>query len=293
MNIAFVTMVYNEPVFLDIWVRYYARFVDRSQLIIVKHGEDQDYVDDIAKGCRIETCPRDARNPNLDRHRFDWMSAFCSEKLGEFDRVVFNDVDEVIVLDPNIGDSPVSYLAAIPPSVEVVTPFGLEVVHQVLLENDFDFGRGLFQQRRFVRASGLYSKPCITNTPIIWGPDGHGCSHDKLYLDENLYLFHLKWFDDAYQYERFQERINMRFKNHRGTWVAPGAGTWHWDEQAYRRAVNAMMAAGIDPHGEEFDWSRLRTHLRESFRGGNGRYRLAGFTDKVIRRLPDRFIPLL
>jgi hypothetical protein len=37
-DIAFATMVGDEPVFLPIWINYYARFVPKSQLFIVVDG---------------------------------------------------------------------------------------------------------------------------------------------------------------------------------------------------------------------------------------------------------------
>lgn len=130
MSTVFVTMVYNDPIFLDIWVRYYAKHMNRANLHIITHGPGQDYVHEMGHGCKILECPRDPLNPRLDQDRFAFISDYCSELTKTFDRVIYNDVDEIIILDPAHGGELVEYIEAIPSDVRVITPLGLEIVHQ-------------------------------------------------------------------------------------------------------------------------------------------------------------------
>lgn len=293
MTIAFVTMVYGDEVFLDIWVRHYSRYTDRQNLHIITHGP-QPNVEAIAPGCTYLECPRDPRNPRLDQDRVTFIVDYCSRLIETHDRVIWNDVDEIVVLDPAAGSDLVSYLEAIPADIGVVTPLGLEIIHRPDLENDYDFTRKMFSQRRFVRVNGWYTKPCITNVPIIWGPDGHGSSHPSIYLDDNLYLFHLKWFDKTYHVNRHKERLTYRFKDETGNEVIIGAGSWSWSELTYKIVTNSLLRTSFDRNGLGFNFDAARARVRNSFVGNaKGMYKIDWFVDGDLRVLPERFVGLI
>lgn len=297
MSTIFVTMVYNDAVFLDFWVRHYEQHTGRENLHVITHGPDQDYVHEIAAGCTILECPRDPKNPRLDQDRFVFINQYCSEMTQVHDRVIYNDVDEIVVLDPDLGTDLVSYIEAKPATDEVITPLGLELMHSKFLENDFDYSRGLFAQRKYIRVNGWYTKPCITSVPIDWGPDGHGADHPKLYLDDNLYLFHLKWFDEQFHIARHQDRLKQRFEDEDGNEVIVGAGSWSWSEQTYKIVTNSFLRAQIDPRDQGFDFSRQRDRIVSSFQGFEKRhgtyYKIDWFVDGEWRVLPERFIGML
>ncbi len=288
----FVTMVYDDAVFLDIWVRYYASFTARENLHIITHG-DQPYVHEIAKGCHIQTLERDPLNPRLDQDRFAFINAYCSKLTEVHDRVIYNDVDEIVVLDPLKGADLVAYIRALPRQYRVVTPLGLEIIHRIDLESDYDFTRHMLSQRRFIRVNGWYTKPCIINTPIIWGPDGHGSSHNSIHLDDNLYLFHLKWFDNNFHFGRYRDRLKIRFKAEDGQEVVIGAGSWSWSEPEYARVATTFLAMSIDRFAEGFDFSKHKERIIGSFVGNaKGMHKIDWFVDGNLRELPERFIGL-
>lgn len=294
MSTVLTTMVYNDPIFLDIWVRYYSQFFDRKDLHIITHGPGQDYVHEVAEGCTFLEAPRDPLNPRLDQDRFKFISEYASELTKQYDRVIFNDVDEIVVLDPDHPLTLNDYLETLDPVHEVVTPMGLEIVHLKQWENDYDYDRPLFAQRKFVRMNAWYTKPCITSKTIEWGPDGHGCSHDKFHLDPNMYLFHLKWFDDQFHINRHKERLAMRFKDDDGEEVILGAGSWAWSEMAYELATNSFLRARIDPFDEGFDFTRHKNRVIDSFHESpHGGFKINWFVDQDIRILPERFIGVI
>ena len=290
MSTIFVTMVYNDPVFLDFWLRYYEQHTDRANLHILTHGPGQDYAHEMGQGCTILECPRDPMNARLDQDRFAFINAYCAELTKTHDRVIYNDVDEIVVLDPAHGSGLVDYLEAIPPEKQVITPLGLELMHRKLLENDFDYTRGLFNQRRWIRVNAWYTKPCITNTPVTWGPDGHGCDHAEIHLDDNLYLFHLKWFDDQFHINRHKERLKLRFKDDNGEEVIVGAGSWSWSEMTYQLVTNSFLRFTEDKWNEGFTFDRQRDRITSSYSGNDkGMYSINWFVDGDLRELPARF----
>lgn len=293
MSTVFVTMVYNDDIFLDIWVRYYARLTDLRNLHVITHGP-QPNAHVLAEGCKIIEIERDPKNPRLDQDRFAFINEYCSSLTKEHDRVIYNDVDEIVVLDPECGRDLVGYIESIPAHVRVVTPLGLEILHRPDLESDYDYSRGMFDQRRFVRMNGWYTKPCITNTDIVWGPDGHGSSHPEMALDDNLYLFHLKWFDHAFHIKRHLDRLKLRFKDENGEEVIVGAGSWSWSERTYQLVTNSFLRTSIDKNDLGFDFSIQRDRIRTSFKGNEkGMYKIDWFVDGDLRVLPERFIGLV
>lgn len=293
MSVAFVTMVYNDHFFLELWLNHYKKFTPLEDIHIVMHGP-QPYVHEMAAGCTIVECERDPRNPRLDQDRLAFMSDYCSSLTEKYDRVIFNDVDEVIVLDPNAGSNLVDYISSIPDEHKVVTPLGLEIIHRSDVESDYDYSRPMFGQRQYVRMNGWYTKPNIISVPVIWGPDGHGSSHDEIYLDENLFTFHLKWFDQSYHLKRHEERLGFRFKDENGDEVIIGAGSWSWSAQMYRLVTNGFLRFNMHGIDEDFKFERQRSRVRESFTAGApGLYKINWFAEGDLYALPERFIGMI
>lgn len=289
MATAFVTMVYNDQFFLDIWLRYYLKHTTPEHLYVVTHGP-QPYAHDMARGCNVIEIERDPRNPQLDQDRLAYLSQFCSELTQRYDRVVMNDVDEIVVLDPDHGGGLVEYIEAIDPAQRVITPLGLELVHRRDLEGDYDYSRGMFAQRRFVRMNGWYTKPNIVNREIVWGPDGHGSSHDRIHLDRNLYTFHLKWFDQLFHINRHKDRLKLRFDDEDGNEVIVGAGSWSWSEQTYLIVSNTFLRHRLVEGADAFDYTALRQRVLDSFTEGRaGMYKINWFVDGNLHLLPERF----
>lgn len=292
MSIAFVTMVYNDEFFLKVWCEYYRNYVPSEDIYVITHGL-QPSAEMIAEGCNIVLLERDPKNPHLDRDRFKFINNFCADLTTKYDRVVYNDVDELIALDPDIGDNPVSYILSLPADQQVVSPLGLEIIHRPDLEGSYDYSRAVLSQRRFVRVNGWYTKPCITSVPVIWGPDGHGSSHPELHLDDSLYLFHLKWFDYGFHVQRHKDRLKMRFNDENGREVVIGAGSWGWSEMTYQIFTNAFLRMSLDRGSRGFDFSAHRKRIIDSFIfNALGVYKIDWFADGDLRVIPERFVGL-
>jgi len=295
MSIAFVTMTYNDDFFLNIWVNHYAKFVDRSDLHIITHGP-QPQIKDIVKGCTVLECPRDP-DKNIDHQRFPFIMDYCKTLFADYEWVIFNDVDEVLVLDPIAGDDMAAYIRTVPKKHKVISSLGLEIIHRQEHENDYDYSRPMFSQRKWVRANGWYSKPNTTRIPLFWGPDGHGSSHGKLYLDENMYLFHMKWFDTTFHIKRYQERVKLKYKDEHGTEHFGGAGSWAWTENTYKIMTNSHLRLSEDRLGLGFNFDAERKLLRDSF-GPAGpenieRYKASFFVRGDLREIPERFVGII
>lgn len=293
MSVAFVTMVYGDEFFLSIWLGYYLKQTTPENIHIVTHGP-QPYVSRMAPGCTIVECSRDPRNPQMDQDRFTFLSKYCTDLLSQYDRVIWNDVDEIVVLDPVIEMDLVEYLENLPAEREVVTPMGLEIVHRTDLENDYDYCRPMFAQRRFARFNAWYTKPNIISTPIVWGPDGHGSSYPRIFLDRNLFTFHLKWFDHSFHVDRHKERLGLRFNDDHGNEIIVGAGSWSWSELTYKIVSNSLLRQKIVDTEVSFDFNSHGDRIEQSFREGRtGMYKVSWFVDGTLHLIPERFAQVI
>lgn len=285
-SIAFATMVGDEPIFLPIWINYYCRFVDKSQLFILVDGTDRTLPPE-ADGCQILRLPRRPPGPGWDIARWTMISAFVKTLLHRFEVVAFNDVDEILVLDPAAdGDLVSSLLRA--REIGVISPFAIEVLHRIDLEPDtLNPKLPVLGQRRFGRLNASYCKPCVTARLVNWTLGGHYSDFPTLHLDPQIFLFHLRYVDRALLLQRQASRNAMMVN-------ADVAGSgWTKDQQQMVDFLKSFVDAG-PPEGGDFGfaWQRKRIagswHLDEA----GGFWRHNKLHNRRTYTIPERFFGL-
>jgi hypothetical protein len=185
--LAAVTMVYNEPEYLSIWLRHYSKHVGRANCFIIDHGSDDGSTENLI-GCNVIRVPRDSYDPVVQSL---YNSKFCSSLLCWYKRVIYSDVDEILVPDPNIAETLSDYCTR--PLPDVVTAIGLNVQQIPGLEAAIDMTVPILNQRSWVLASASMCKPLLINRDIRWSGGSH--SADATLVFDHLYMFHLRWFD--------------------------------------------------------------------------------------------------
>ena len=172
--IAILTMVYDDDIYLRIWLAYWERFVPRSNLYVLIHA-DYEHHEEMAKGCNTIRIARPPMNKDFEANRWKMLSDLASGLTYMFDRVIYTDVDELIVLDPVRGNNPVDHILEQPDPV--ISPYGLDVVDPAELDlPGIGLERPILSQRVFIASSAPYSKPCIISGPTIWGTGGQESS---------------------------------------------------------------------------------------------------------------------
>ncbi|WP_424941292.1 hypothetical protein [Aliiroseovarius sp. S253] len=291
MATAALTMVYDDPDLLKIWVDYYSKYMDRERMFVVTHGK-QDYVHDIAKGCTIIPVHRRSPYPRMDADRWFFLSDISSSLTWMFDTVICNDVDELLVVDPDVSDDPIKYIEE-KKDLKVITPFAVEIIHRWTEEHDLDHTRPILNQRKYVRSNNWYCKPCIVRERVQWVPDGHGIMHQpNLHLDPHLYLFHLKWMDRQFHIDRFDRRFNMRNDHEGDEEIVFGGSTWNKSRATYMMIADKMEEIRIEAFGETgFDFAKARKSYIDNYKGGeNGGYKSLLNVGSDLRVIPERFI---
>jgi Glycosyl transferase family 2 len=186
-TLAVVTMVYNEPDFVPIWLRYYGGQVGLQNCFVVDHGSDDGSTDDLGGASKT----RLPRTPFDIQQKVNFISQFCSSLLNYYDFVAYTDVDEILVADPRYHASLLDYCTVA--THDVTTPLGVNLIHRLHHELAFDAVKPIMHQRHWLVASASMCKPLLTRVPIHWDPGFHSSNAPLAF--GNLLLFHLAYFD--------------------------------------------------------------------------------------------------
>lgn len=189
VRIAAFTTVYNESIFLPIWLKYYGRSLGAENLFVLDHGS----TDGSTNG--IEVTPT-LRLPRIGRQDEDeraiFISRFQAVLLQYYDVVIFSDADEFLVPDPDHFSDLRAFIEQW--HGDYVNAVGLNVTHVPDIEPSIDLSQPILRQRRYAEFSGPFCKPLISRIPLRWDAGMHKCDHAPA-IDPRLFLFHLKLFD--------------------------------------------------------------------------------------------------
>lgn len=288
-DVAAVTMVHQDYFFLERWIRHYADQLGRENLYVLRHGEDPE-IDRIAAGTNIIHLPNPDDKSGFDRRRWIALSKFASSLTLYYNWVLCNDVDEIVAVDPDISDSLPAYLRSKfedgnAPSV--ISPFAVEIVHTPSSETDpISEDQPILSVRRNFRLNSNYSKPCLTRGRIGYSVGGHGSNFGRVHLDPHLYLFHLRYVDDAMSRERLEKR-RLWMENKNGSVEETGRkkSTWDQGEEAFD------ILSAIEPVAETIDFPDFRKAMIEgrTKAESTGNWFFKNMRSKELYRLPERF----
>ena len=279
MQLAAVTMAYNEPVWAPAWARHYAGQVGAEHCLVLDHGSDDGSTDGLPVPVRRLT-----RSPLDDGWRVDQVAAAVRELLGRYDAVVHTDADELLVADPARYPDLRAYAAAV--GHPAVTAIGLDVQHLPDEEAALDplalFGR----QREWVRFSAAMCKPALVRQVVHWAPGFH-CCDAPLVLDR-LYLMHMRYADLGLGLRRLARTRGQAFSS------PDIAGHQRVTDTAFAGMVRAIAGlprqdAGLDPDAPPLrPWLDRLVASRAAREGEVYKLDLSLSGDELWR-LPERF----
>lgn len=287
--VCFATMVRDDDLFLRLWIAHYERLVPRDQLVILFDGLDKP-VPGFADGCQIIRMPRPAVGNDWGVQRWVMLSDLNAFLLNRFEIVVLNDVDEILVVDPDKG---ISLMEAIGRAREVgvISPFAVELVHRTdICRAPIDFARPIIGQRPHVRLNASYNKPCITTVPVRWSLGAHYSDFPELHLDPDIYLFHLRYFD----LETLKSRQEKRFAFTRSASEAGVAGVsgigWNKSGKEVEEFLLSLQEKG-EPQDTDFGfaWQRKRMTSDWSWDEDFRIWRHPKFSNRRTYNVPQRF----
>jgi hypothetical protein len=185
--LAAITMVYNEPDYLPIWLEYYGRQVGAENCFVIDHGSS----DGSTANLGAVNVIRLPRSPMDDPKRSRFISSLTNGLLEYYDTVMYSDVDEFVVAHPGKYEGLLDF--AVKNTTPTLWAAGFEVQHLPDEEPAIDLTRPILSQRRWARFWGGECKCVLTRAPISWEPGFHRSTADVAFAD--LTLFHLRYFD--------------------------------------------------------------------------------------------------
>ena len=288
-TLAAVTMVRDDAFFLKAWLRHYGEMLGRENCYVVNHGRGAE-VARLADGCNIIGIPGDPHK-NFDVKRWGLLNNIVGGLRRYYRHVMVGDVDELVVLDPESGQTLLQRMEEMPEG-RVLTPLGLEVIHRIDLEDEA-IGARILGPRMHVRPAPHYSKPCLISAPVKIARGGHFTQYDKVHVPDDMYLLHLKFCDFGEYVGAMDQRNKVTADI--GAGVKDTAIGRHWFSEA-RGEDRAVFEAFAELEMQEgFDFTRMRRRMRRSFgpRGDTGFYHFDRPDPKTQYRLPERFAGLV
>jgi len=132
-TVAVVTMVRDDAFFLKAWLHHYGEMFGRENCYIVNHGRGAG-VAALATGCNIIGIPGDPHK-NFDVKRWGFLNGIVGGLRRYYRHVIVGDVDELVIRDPDADGTLLDFLQDAPKG-RVLTPWGLEVIHRIDIENE-------------------------------------------------------------------------------------------------------------------------------------------------------------
>jgi hypothetical protein len=221
---AVIAMVYGDS-FIEKWIDHYSRQVGIEHLYVVSHGQN-DFHRKVCSSANHLVVPRKF-DKSFDLRRRSLLDHLSNGLLEAYDTVIVTDVDEFIVVNPDLNLSLAEYLLG--RREAVLCPIGFNVV-PVEVGRAIDWGARILDQAPLAFYSPAFCKPVLKKKPCQNGPGGHSLVGSGFFVDPNLVLFHLKFVDSrlAKRYDDLAVEVDKLYDDRS---ISNGIAQWRKDRE--------------------------------------------------------------
>ena len=197
---AVFTICRNESVFLPLWIDYYRGYFKDKDIYVLDHQSTDKSTDDMPNRVIVENDLTEDNN---------WLIEvtcdFQKKLLEKYESVLFVNVDEIVVPDPEVYNGIQDYIEK-NKHRNMVRCLGFEVLHMLKDEPDYDVNKKVLEQRKFwYNNPKVYNKPLLSQVPIEWACGWHNAKNANPSVDKNLFLIHLHRMDYSYCLSRHKK----------------------------------------------------------------------------------------
>lgn len=279
-RVAACTMVWNENLFLPIWISHYGRQIGAENLYVIDNGSD----DGSTEGLNLSRI-RYPRSDFSDVRRVRFVEQFVATLLNEYDVVIYSDCDEMLVADPLHSSNLGEYFERVDGNAYIAK--GLNVYHVLTDEAPFDPSLPCFSQRQHAMFVSPMCKTLATRQPIHWNPGFHASS--IVPAAGPLYNFHLRWIDVGYSLKRLAMTRAMSWED---------KSNWHYQRQPDEDMLkmymqNAQLERKTD---NEFQFEKQMASILGEIAGRSNQPLCTysqSLRDNYFTKIPERFQSLL
>ncbi len=275
-NIAVISMMRNDNFFVNKWIDYYGKQFGKLNLFLVLDGQDQVLPENhgLINVIRVPHTP--LGRAGGDRNRARLLSHLAKALFRRYQVVIATDIDEFLVVDPNLQQSLAEYLQK-PIKHSSLSALGLDVGQHLKEESAIDPSLPFLEQRKYAHVSARYTKAVIATRPVTWGSGFHRVKGRNFHIDPNLYLFHFGMVD----YNRVAEKSGDPTLTKHG-----------WEGHLARRyQLFDLITNKTARDGDEFfNKARLRQNI---FRPLFAINKPGTLREKPVIKIPERFSGIL
>ena len=165
---AVFTVVQDEAVLLPVWLDYYQRYFEAGDMYVLDHGSADGCTSGLGSRCHVLPVHRELSFDHT------WLrsvvESFQRFLLRSYETVLFAEVDELVVADPDCYDGLDTYISHM--ATRSARCLGYNVTHSPG-EQPLRFDRPLLAQRGHWHPSRLYSKRLLSRVPLRWSRGFH------------------------------------------------------------------------------------------------------------------------
>ncbi len=114
---------------------------------------------------------------------------YCATLLDAYDYVLFTDVDELVVADPDKAPTLKHWIAWNRRLPAVVSPFGVDILHDHENESEIDWNKPISKQRKLIRPFSALCKPTLVKERPTWGAGFHFTRSRAKLISQSYFYF--------------------------------------------------------------------------------------------------------
>lgn len=225
-NVALITISHNEKQLLPIWVRYYSRHFNATDIFIIDHKTSDGSIEAFRMNgfhfLKMQGSDANYLMPVRFRSLFVKSQVDLLLRAG-YSSVLFTDVDELVAANPIMYPRGLrGFLDLFVKSKNEYFRFsGYELCHLAFgngsietQEPPLDWSRSILTQRGYYVRDRTYDKPLLVKVPVSWKPGFHKLANikrDKMVPNDehNVVMFHLRSMSFNFCHSREEAKGNM------------------------------------------------------------------------------------
>lgn len=209
---ALFTIIQNETYFLNLWINYYSKHFNPSNIFILNHDSTNTETINILNNFKGNVIP--IHNPESFNHTWllNTVKSFQNFLLNSYTSTLFTECDEIIAPAPEIYPNGLSDYLNNHHNDQPRKCNGYNVKHIVTEEESLDLNQmPILKQRKYWERDIQYCKPLLANRPINWIGGFHDEKDSNLEMDPNLFLIHLHKMDYNLCYNKHKEQAQRNW----------------------------------------------------------------------------------